>query len=285
MTQEPQSAADYDDRTTAAVKAVLLEIGQILGSFQGKFAIIGGAVPWLLLENEDMPHVGTLDVDLGLDAEALGDGEYATLVQSLMSHGYRQQTGLRRFQLLRQVPADDDAEPIDIVVDFLMPRDAEIVRNVPPIIDEFAVQRATGADLALRFQQIIAIEGRMPNGGRNRVEIAVASIPALLAMKGFALHGRYKQKDAYDIYYCVRNYRDGIEALAAACRPLLSHTSGMNGYQHISEKFDVVDGHGPTCVRRFVEETQVLGERTPEQWQADAFGQIDAWLRALGLRK
>lgn len=88
-----------------------------------------------------MPHVGTLDVDLGLDAEALGDGEYATLIQSLMSHGYRQQTGLRRFQLLRQVPADDDAEPIDIVVDFLMPRDAEIVRNVPPIIDEFAVQR------------------------------------------------------------------------------------------------------------------------------------------------
>jgi hypothetical protein len=72
---EPQFASDYDDRTTAAVKAVLVEIGQILGSFKGKFAIVGGAVPWLLLgNNEDMPHVGTLDVDLGLDAEALGDG-------------------------------------------------------------------------------------------------------------------------------------------------------------------------------------------------------------------
>ncbi len=43
--QEPQSAAEYDDRTTAAVKSVLIEIGQILGSFKGKFAIIGGAVP------------------------------------------------------------------------------------------------------------------------------------------------------------------------------------------------------------------------------------------------
>ena len=42
---EPQSAADYDDRTTAAVKSVLIEIGQILGSFQEKFAVIGGAVP------------------------------------------------------------------------------------------------------------------------------------------------------------------------------------------------------------------------------------------------
>lgn len=42
--REPQSAAEYDDRTTSAVKSVLIEMGQILGSFQGKFAIIGGAV-------------------------------------------------------------------------------------------------------------------------------------------------------------------------------------------------------------------------------------------------
>ena len=70
--QDPQSANQYDDRTTVAVKSVLVEIGQILGSFQGKYAVIGGAVPWLLLGNLEMPHVGTIDVDLSLDAEALG---------------------------------------------------------------------------------------------------------------------------------------------------------------------------------------------------------------------
>src|SRR5476649_1410448 len=138
--KEPQSAADYDDRTTHAVKSVLIEIGQILGSFQGKFAVVGGAVPWLLLNSEEMPHVGTLDVDLGLDAEALGDGEYATLVQSLMANGFRQGSDLRRFQLVRAVPARNGGAAIDVIVDFLMPRDARIVRNVPPLIDEFAVQ-------------------------------------------------------------------------------------------------------------------------------------------------
>jgi hypothetical protein len=30
--------------------------------------------------------------------------------------------------------------------------------------------------------------------------------------------------------------------------------------------------------------TQALGDRTPEQWQQDAFGQIDALLRAMALR-
>jgi hypothetical protein len=60
---EPQSATDYDDRTTAAVKSVLVEIGQILGAFKGKFAVIGGAVPWLLLDADDMRHVGTPERD------------------------------------------------------------------------------------------------------------------------------------------------------------------------------------------------------------------------------
>ena len=281
---EPQSAADYDDRTTAAVKAVLVEIGQILGSFKGKFAVIGGAVPWLLLENEDMPHVGTLDIDLGLDAEALGDGEYATLIEALMGNGYQQRRELRRFQLVRQVQAADGSGPIDIVVDFLMPRDAEIIKNAPALINEFAAQRASGADLAVRFYQMVAIEGSMPDGGRNRVEIAVASIPALLAMKGHALQRRHKQKDAYDIYYCVRNYPAGIEALAEACKPLLGHESGREGYAFIAGKFESIDGYGPTSVRRFVQDSQILRERTPDQWQADAFGQVDAWLRALGLR-
>lgn len=281
---EAQSAADYDDRTTVAVKAVLVEMGQILGSFKGKFAIVGGAVPWLLLgDSEDMAHVGTLDVDLGLDANALGDGEYAVLIDALLGHGYQQRKELRRFQLVRQVPPRDGGHAIDVVIDFLMPRDAEIVKNVPPIVSDFAVQRADGADLALRFYQMVAITGPMPAGGTNRVEVAVCSIPALLAMKGHAIQGRYKQKDAYDIYYCVRNYPGGPKALAQASKPLLVHPSGALGYQFIRNKFDSVDGFGPTCVRRFVEETHVMGNRTAEQWQRDAYGQVDAWLRALGL--
>lgn len=282
--REPQSAADYDDRTTAAVKTVLVEVGQILGSFKGKFAVIGGAVPWLLLDNQGMPHVGTLDLDLGLDAEALGDGEYATLVRALMGHGYRQRETHRRFQLVRQVPVADGGAPIDVVVDFLMPRDADIVKNVPPLIEDFAVQRADGADLATRFYQMVAVSGAMPAGGTNRVEIAVCSIPALLAMKGHAIERRHKQKDAYDIYYCVRNYPGGIAALAEACLPVLEHESGAAGYQFIAGKFDSPDGYGPTSVRLFVEETDVLEDRTPEQWQQDAFGQVDAWLHTLGLR-
>ena len=81
--KEPMSANDYDDRTTAAVKSVLLEIGQILGSFQGKFAVVGGAVPWLLPNESEMPHIGTIDVDLALDPVALADGESNTEINPI----------------------------------------------------------------------------------------------------------------------------------------------------------------------------------------------------------
>ena len=284
VVREPQAAGDYDDRTTAAVKSVLIEIGQILGGFEGKFAIIGGAVPWLLLGEADMPHIGTGDVDLSLDPAALGDGEYVRLVEALQEHGYLQRENLRRFQLVRTVPARDDGPDIDIVVDFMMPRDAEITKNTPPLISQFAVQRADGADLALRFYQMVAIEGHMPDGDRNRVRIAVASIPALLAMKGYAIANRLKRKDAYDIYYSVRNFPDGIDALVEATRPLLDVESALQGYRSISDKFRNVEDFGPTSVRRFVEGSHLLGDRTADQWQRDAFGQVDAWLRGLGLR-
>lgn len=284
LVPEPQSANDYENRTTAAVKSVLVEIGQILGSFKGKFAIIGGAVPWLLLDNEEMPHVGTLDIDLGLDAEALGDGEYARLVDLLMQHDYQQSKDLKKFQLVRRIEGEDGEGPIDVIVDFLMPRDADIEKNRPPLINDFRVQEADGADLATEFFQMVAIRGTMPKGGQNQVEIAICSIPALLAMKGYALDGRYKQKDAYDIYYCVRNYPDGIDALAEACKPLLAYTSGAQGYRLIDAKFGSTEDHGPTCVMNFVQDSKAMGERSDEQWRQDAFGQVDAWLKALGIR-
>ena len=284
MKIDRKSAEDYDDRTTNAVKSALVEVGQILGSFRGKFAVVGGAVPWLLLSNEEMPHVGTLDIDLGLDAESLGDGEYARLVESLQKQGYEQRTDLRRFQLVRAVPAHDGGEPIDVVVDFLMPRNADIEKNTPPIIENFAVQRADGLDLIKNFYKLVAVEGTMPQGAKNKVEIAVCSIPALLAMKGFAINDRLKQKDSYDIYYCVRNYDGGIDELVKDCEPLMEHESATKGYTYINNKFDAIDGFGPSCVAEFVKDSRLMGGRSEIQWKTDAFGQVDAWLRGLGLR-
>ena len=60
--------------------------------------------------------------------------------------------------------------------------------------------------------------------------------------------------------------------------------AGVACYGLIAGKRDSMDGFGSTCVRRFVKDTHVLRDRSPEQWQPNVFGQVNALLRALRLR-
>ena len=84
-----------------------------------------------------MPHIGTGDVDIGLDPSALGDGEYA--VRSLSASASSNMATINGTicgasnSYAPYQPADDGPD-IDVVIDFLMPRDAEITRNTPPLI-------------------------------------------------------------------------------------------------------------------------------------------------------
>lgn len=280
---DPKSANDYDDRGARAVYSVLLEIGQVLGAYRDRFVVIGGSVPWLLFPDAEPAHVGTLDIDLSLDAQALGNGEYRGLVESLESAGYeRASDQMRVFQLRRTVRIDEH-EPVAVIIDLLMPREAKIERNRPPLLANFAVQKADGAGVAMRSFVNHRLDGTMPDGRSNTVELRVASIPAFLVMKGYALVGRDKHKDAYDIYFSVRQFEGGPAALAEVCRPLLQDAVALGGYQRIAEKFANEGAFGPATVRRFLADSDALGSMSVDQVQLDAFRQVRAWLDHLGL--
>lgn len=177
------------------------------------------------------------------------------------------------------------AEPIAVIVDLLMPREAQPVKNKPPIVDDFAVQKADGAAIALQCNVSVSLKGRMPDGRNNSVDVLVATIPASLVMKGYALVGRDKKKDAYDTYYSVRNFPGGPARLAEDCRALLINEIARKGFKHVAGKFSAADDFGPQTVRDFLKESAALGDMTPEQVQEDAFRQVRAFLAALGIVK
>jgi hypothetical protein len=138
--------------------------------------------------------------------------------------------------------------------------------------------------VALDHSVAHVVEGRMPDGRQNSVELLVATIPALLVMKGHALVGRDKPKDAYDTYYSVRNFDGGPEALAAACSPLLDDRIAKRGFRNIASKFTAREDFGPVTVRRFLTNSGALGEMTPAQVQLDAYEQVRRFLGLLGVR-
>lgn len=84
MVTEPRVHHEYEARQVAAARRVLIDLGQVLGSwFKDSIVVVGGWVPDLLMPQVDEPHIGSIDVDLALDADKLGDGRYAEVVKSL----------------------------------------------------------------------------------------------------------------------------------------------------------------------------------------------------------
>jgi hypothetical protein len=60
-----------------AARRVLVDLGHVLASFSDCMVVVGGWTPDLLMPKEDEPHVGSIDVDLALDAAKLNEGRYA----------------------------------------------------------------------------------------------------------------------------------------------------------------------------------------------------------------
>lgn len=73
--------------------------------------MVGGWVPDLLLPGVEHSHVGSIDVDLALDAQKLSDGRYAELLKLLLDTR-RYRLGRKPFQLLTDVDLGDREGPL-----------------------------------------------------------------------------------------------------------------------------------------------------------------------------
>ena len=142
-------------------------------------------------------------------------------------------------------------------------------------------RKARGCDLAFEAHIVARIEGELPGGGKDSVEVQVASIAPFLVMKGMALEDRLKEKDAWDIYYCLKNYPGGLDALAAEFRPLAEHGLVKEGLEKIAEHFASDEHVGFRFVADFEELTDP-DERAIRQ--RDAYERASYLLNKLGVR-
>ena len=214
MKLEPRYAGDYSERQTEAARRVLIDIGQVLVSFRDCVVVVGGWVPDLLLPAASEPHVMSIDVDLALDSSKLTDGRYSELLNLLLDTR-RYERSEKPFQLFTVVDLADGQKPIRVDIDFLAPTEFKLRSIRRKRVEGFRVQQANGCSAAFRAPETITVEGRMTRGAYIEVELRVAALPDFLIMKCYAISGRDKPKDAYDICYCLDHMGDGGEAIAA----------------------------------------------------------------------
>ena len=269
---------DYSDRAVQAARSVLLELSHILGPYRETFVIIGGWVPELLLTGAAQPHIVSTDVDVALDHRSLEEPGYQKLVSLFIERGYRQSEE-QPFIFFRDVLVE--GQEISVEVDFLAGEYAGSgKRHRTQVIEDLRARKARGCDLVFEMNSEIEINGKLPNGGIDQNKVRVASIPAFLVMKGMALADRIKEKDAWDIYYCLLNYPGGVEALAEKMRPFLKQGLVQEGLAKIAEKFQSPEHMGPTAAADFEELTD---PETRALVQRDVYERVQALLRLVGL--
>ena len=241
---------DYSEELVRAARSVLLELMHLLGEYWESIVLVGGWVPDLLLGSKESPHIGSIDIDLALNHLKLRDEGYKSIQELLIQREYVQ--GKQPFIFNRTVMIEGNK--ITVQVDLLSGEYQGTGKSHRHQNIQGGLARKTrGCDLVFDNPIVVTIQGELPGGARDTVKVRVASIVPFLVMKGMALDERLKEKDAWDIYYCVQNYPGGLDHLAAEFRSHLGHGLVKEGLEKIAKHFGSERHLGPRFVADFDE--------------------------------
>jgi hypothetical protein len=232
--------------------------------------IVGGLVPTLLIDQAQRgveKHVGTLDLDVGMQVAILDNKRYAELTERLRAAGFGPDTN-EKGNLTRQRWKIDG--PPKVTLDFLVPPSKAGDRGgqLRDIEADFAAIIAPGLRLAFLDQVKVTLDGQTIRKEEARREVRVCGAGAFVVMKALAFHIRGENKDAYDLVYVLRNFGDGPGAVAARLTPLAGEPEALEAKRHLSEDFESVGHIGPLRAAEFLH-----GEPN-DAAQADAWGAV-----------
>jgi len=273
------SRSDYTDREVNACKAVLIEIVHLLGDIKDEMVIIGGWIPSFLFPESDDPHIGSLDIDVALNFAKIPDKTYQTILDSMLKHGYTQDTE-QPFRFFREVKVEG-SDPVNVEVDFMAGEYGGAgKRHRTQRVQDIHARKARGCDLAFNSTTAVTLYGELPGGGRDKVSFKIAGIVPFLVMKGMALSQRMNEKDAYDIFYCVEHYPGGLQELADEFIPSIKNRLVIEGLGKIRSKFASIKHIGPKWVADFLE-IEIQDDR--EIIMRRAYEKVTEFLDKLGI--
>ena len=94
MIAKPATRDGYGSEQLALVRRTCLYLATRLGDLLDEIVVVGGLVPYLLIDQEELPaglepHAGTMDLDMGLAAVILNHERYRELGRRLRDAGFK----------------------------------------------------------------------------------------------------------------------------------------------------------------------------------------------------
>jgi len=250
---------DYHPAFTNASKSVLLELMTILKSYRDSLVLIGGWVPYFLLEAHkskgiNLTHIGSIDIDLVIDPKVIDGEKYETITRMLLSRGYKPSKEIL-YQFERTVKSEIDGKEYTVRIDFLTPQPPKgkgSSRRHRQIQPDLKARSLPGADIALQLNQKILLRGTLPADGETEIEFKIADLTSFLTLKGIVFGERYQEKDAYDIYVLCDYYKEGPTSVAEEIRPKKNAKIVKMGLNAIRQRFRDINAEGPSWVANFL---------------------------------
>lgn len=272
--------SDYNEQEVDICLSIMLELLTILGAYRSNIVLVGGWVPYFLLNKEGKEHIGSIDIDLALDFNKISDDTYGTILQLLRKHGYKQGNQLFIFNRIIELK---NKTKYTIEIDLLSGEYGGTGRSHrTQKIQDIHARKSRGCDLAFQYNFTHSIKKEMPDGSVNEVKIQIADIIPFLVMKGMSLWERLKEKDAYDIYFTILHYNGGINKLIEIFKPVKTNKLIKEGLGKIKAKFDDINAIGPTWVVKFLE---IQDEEEADRIKRDAYERINFFLKQTGIEK
>ena len=258
MPEKPSFAYDYKKENVELVRQTCLYVATKLGDLLDDLVVVGGLVPSLLIPDESLPagedvHIGTMDLDLGLSLALLDTKRYEDLTLRLHRADFKpdeNEEGNSTLQRWIITPASD----LKIAVDFLIQPSFEADKGgeLRHIERDFAAVITPGLRLAFQDRQKISLEGFTLLGEKASREIWVCGPGAFVVLKALAFEQRGENKDAYDLYFMIRNYGSGVDEICNCLGPLLKKEETQKAFEILNRDFSEPDGVGPNRVARFL---------------------------------
>jgi hypothetical protein len=252
MTDKPRYASEYPSEQVERVRATCLYVATKLGDMMDDLVIVGGLVPSLIVDQSALPqhvdaHVGTMDLDLGLQLALLDEKRYRELTARLRDAGF-------------MMDKNDEGNPTrqrwaitnsgTVTVDFLIPpsREGDRAGRLRDIEPDFAAVIAPGLRCAFRDRQRVTVKGRTLFGEKATRDIWVCGAGAYVVLKALAFDSRGENKDAYDLFYVVRNFGADVNDVISRLQPLLDDEEARNALEVLRRDFTDPESAGPMRV-------------------------------------
>jgi hypothetical protein len=281
MPEKPSRAADYGKEQIQLVKATCLYIATVLGDYMEQVVIVGGLVPSILIDQKNLPdgadsHVGTMDLDMGLTLAIFDEKRYQAITDRLRTAKFSPDVNEQGNLTRQRWKIEEDGK---VTVDFLVPpaSDADQGGQIKDIENDFAAVITPGLELAFKDKIKITLDDSTIFGEKAKRDVYFCGPGAFVVLKALAFRKRGENKDAYDLYYHIRNFGSGVEDIAVALKPLLNEKETKEAIKILKEDFTDNDGIGAVRVARFITGS------TDETIQADVAGFIHALLDLISL--